>query len=53
MKKESKRECAIRLLKENACMVNSYLSKEELKRFNGDFVEYLIKALEVLKHASN
>lgn len=43
---ETKRECAIRLLKENGCMINSCLSKEELKKFNGDFVEYLSNVLK-------
>lgn len=46
MTKESKRECAIRLLKENGCMINSCLGKDELKKFNGDFVGYLINVLK-------
>lgn len=44
--KETKKECAVRLLKENHCMINSCLSKEELKNFNGDFVQYLINVLK-------
>lgn len=44
---ENKREFAIRLLKENACMFNSCLSKEDLKRFKDyDFVQYLINCLK-------
>ncbi len=43
--KETKRECAIRLLKENGCMIDSCLTKDELERFNGDFVGYLINVL--------
>lgn len=42
---ESKRECAIRLLKENGYM-NNRLAKEDLKRFNVNFAEYLINVLK-------
>lgn len=52
--KESKRQLAIRILKENACMFNSCLSKEELKHFkNYDFVQYLINSLSTLEKNSN
>ena len=48
---ESKRELAIRMLKENACMFNSYLAKDELKHFkNYDFVQYLINCLSIPEH---
>ena len=48
---ESKRELAIRMLKENACMFNSCLAKDELKRFkNYDFVQYLINCLSIPEH---
>ena len=48
---ESKRELAIRMLKENACMFNSCLAKDELKHFkNYDFVQYLINGLSILEH---
>ena len=48
---ESKRELAIRMLKENACMLNSCLAKDELKRFkNYDFVQYLINCLSIPEH---
>ena len=48
---ESKRELAIKILKENACMFNSYLAKDELKRFkNYDFVQYLINCLSIPEH---
>ena len=48
---ESKRELAIRMLKENACMFNSCLAKEELKHFkNYDFVQYLINCLSIPEH---
>lgn len=46
MIKETKREYAIRLLKENGCMINSCLGKDELKKFSGDFVGYLINILK-------
>lgn len=35
MTKESKRECNVRLLKENGCMINSCLGKDELKNSMG------------------
>ena len=48
---ESKRELAIRKLKENACMFNSCLAKDELKHFkNYDFVQYLINCLSIPEH---
>ena len=48
---ESKRELAIRMLKENACMFNSCLAKDELKHFkNYDFVQYLINCLSLPEH---
>ena len=48
---ESKRELAIRMLKENACMFNSCLAKDELKYFkNYDFVQYLINCLSIPEH---
>ena len=48
---ESKRELAIRMLKENACMFNSCLTKDELKHFkNYDFVQYLINCLSIPEH---
>ena len=48
---ESKRELAIRMLKENACMFNSCLAKDELKHFNNyDFVQYLINRLSIPEH---
>ena len=48
---ESKRELAIRILKENACMFNSCLAKDELKHFkNYDFVQYLINCLSIPEH---
>ena len=48
---ESKRELAIRMLKENACMFNSCLAKDELKHFkNYDFVQYLINRLSIPEH---
>ena len=48
---ESKRELAIRMLKENACMFNSCLAKDELKHFkNYDFVQYLINCLSIPEH---
>ena len=48
---ESKRELAIRMLKENACMFNSCLVKDELKHFkNYDFVQYLINCLSIPEH---
>ena len=48
---ESKRELAIRKLKENACMFNSCLAKDELKHFkNYDFVQYLINRLSIPEH---
>lgn len=48
---ESKRELAIRMLKENACMFNSCLAKNELKHFkNYDFVQYLINCLSIPEH---
>ena len=48
---ESKRELAIRMLKENACMFNSCLVKDELKHFkNYNFVQYLINCLSIPKH---
>ena len=48
---ESKRELAIKILKENACMFNSCLAKDELKRFkNYDFVQYLINCLSIPEH---
>ena len=48
---ESKRELAIKILKENACMFNSCLAKDELKRFkNYDFVQYLINYLSIPEH---
>ena len=47
----SKRELAIRMLKENACMFNSCLAKDELKHFkNYDFVQYLINCLSIPEH---
>ena len=46
-----KKELAIRMLKENACMFNSCLAKDELKRFkNYDFVQYLINCLSIPEH---
>lgn len=51
---ESKRELAIRMLKENACMFNSCLAKDELKHFkNYDFVQYLINCLSIPEHNYN
>ena len=48
---ESKRELAISMLKENACMFNSCLAKDELKHFkNYDFVQYLINRLSIPEH---
>ena len=48
---ESKRELAIKILKENACMFNNCLAKDELKRFkNYDFVQYLINYLLIPEH---
>ena len=48
---ESKRELAIRMLKENAFMFNSCLTKDELKHFkNYDFVQYLINCLSIPEH---
>ena len=48
---EPKRELAIRMLKENACMFNSCLAKDELKHFkNYDFVQYLINCLSIPEH---
>lgn len=48
---ESKRKIAIRILKENACMFNSCLAKDELKHFkNYDFVQYLINCLSIPEH---
>ena len=48
---ESKRELAIRMLKENACMFNSCFAKDELKHFkNYDFVQYLINCLSIPEH---
>ena len=48
---ESKRELAIRILKENVCMFNSCLAKDELKYFkNYDFVQYLINCLSIPEH---
>ena len=48
---ESKRELAIRMLKENACMFNSCLAKDELKHFkNYDFVQYFINCLSIPEH---
>ena len=48
---ESKRELAIKILKENACMFNSCLAKDELKHFkNYDFVQYLINCLSIPEH---
>ena len=46
-----KRELAIKILKENACMFNSCLAKDELKHFkNYDFVQYLINYLSIPEH---
>ena len=46
-----KRELAIKILKENVCMFNSCLAKDELKHFkNYDFVQYLIKCLSIPEH---
>ena len=48
---ESKRELAIKILKENDCMFNSCLAKDELKCFkNYDFVQYLINCLSIPEH---
>ena len=48
---ESKRELAIKILKENACMFNSCLAKDELKHFkNYDFVQYLLNCLSIPEH---
>ena len=48
---ESKRELAIRMLKENAFMFNSCLTKDELKHYkNYDFVQYLINYLLIPEH---
>ena len=48
---ESKRELAIRMLKENACMFNSCLAKSELRHFkNYNFVQYLINCLSIPEH---
>lgn len=44
----SKRETAIELLQSNRCMINSCLAKYELKQFNGDFAEYIIRQLSIL-----
>lgn len=43
-----KRELAMDILKQNACMINSCLSKDELKRFNGDYVGYLENCIKRL-----
>lgn len=44
----SRRNDAIVLLNSNRCMINSCLAKTELKEYNGDFVEYLIRQLSIL-----
>lgn len=44
----SRRNDAIVLLNSNRCMINSCLTKTELKEYNGDFVEYLIRQLAIL-----
>lgn len=46
----SKRETAIELIHSNRCMINSCLAKEELKQFNGDFAEYIIRQLSILRN---
>ena len=46
----SKRETAIELLHSNRCMINSCLAKAELKQFNGDFAEYIIRQLSILRN---
>lgn len=43
-----KRELAMDILKQNACMINSCLLKDELKRFNGDYVGYLENCIKRL-----
>ena len=44
----SRRDDAMVLLNSNRCMINSCLAKTELKAYNGDFVEYLIRQLAIL-----
>nr|DAJ50992.1 MAG TPA: hypothetical protein [Caudoviricetes sp.] len=44
----SRRNDAIVLLNNSRCMINSCLAKTELKEYNGDFVEYLIRQLSIL-----
>lgn len=44
----SRRNDAMVLLNDNRCMINSCLAKTELKEYNGDFVEYLIRQLSIL-----
>ena len=46
----SRRETAIELIHSNRCMINSCLAKEELKQFNGDFAEYIIRQLSILRN---
>lgn len=43
-----KRKIAILLLEENAIMINSLLTKQEQKKFNGDFVSYLVRIIKSL-----
>jgi len=40
-------ELAQQIIKDNATMFNSCLTKDELKSFNYDFAEYLIRQLEI------
>lgn len=44
----SRRETAMELIHSNRCMINSCLAKAELKQFNGDFAEYIIRQLSIL-----
>ena len=46
----SRRETAIELIHSNRCMINSCLAKAELKQFNGDFAEYIIRQLSILRN---
>lgn len=49
--RKSRRELAKSVLKENACMFNSCLSKDDLQHFkNYDFVQYLINCLSMSEH---
>lgn len=46
--KKNKKDYAIELLEENACMINGLLTKQEMRKFNGDFVHYLVNCLNRL-----